>query len=262
MRRTKRNPAAIPSYTDEELLQRVLDLEAIRDLMNRRFYYIANEKRREEINEMWVTEPELRATASLGKNWGYYVGMRDITEYYVVKHYNERKAQLDGISQVDPSVENVPENMYIGCSSLHSITTPRLMLAYDGKTAQGLWHSVGLESYIKEDGTPDPHWITERIGADFIKEKNGQWRIWHLVQISDMSIGANARLEEIPRDLAPEMDPIALEFGTPTIPMITHEFKYNWEDNYPHVPQAYFTYSDEMSYGPKGHPDYEGGGPI
>lgn len=165
--------ALCTSYTDEELLQRVLDLEAIRDLMNRRFYYIANEKRREEINEMWVTEPELRATASFGKNWGYYVGMRDITEYYVVKHYNERKAQLDGISQVDPSVENIPENMYIGCSSLHSITTPRLMLAYDGKTAQGLWHSVGLESYIKEDGTPDPHWITERIGADFIKEKNG-----------------------------------------------------------------------------------------
>jgi len=118
---------------------------------------------------------------------------------------------------------------------------------------------VGLESYIKADGTPDPHWITERVGADFIKEKSGQWRIWHLVQISDMSIGANADLHEIPRDLPPEEDPIAQEFGTPTIPMSTHEPQYNWEDNYPHVPKAYQTYSDEMSYGPKGHPDYEGG---
>jgi hypothetical protein len=78
------------------------------------------------------------------------------------------------------------------------------------------------------------------------------------VQISDMSIGANARLSEVPRDLAPEADPIAIEFGTPDIPMITHEFKYNWEDNYPPVPQPYQTYSDSMSYGPKGHPDYEG----
>jgi len=259
MRKTKKNPALIPTYTDEELLQRVLDLEAVRDLMNRRFYYIANEMRREEINELWVTEPDLRATASFGKNWGYYVGMRDITDYYVVRHHDARKAQLAGLSSVDPTVENIPENMYIGCSSLHPISTPRVFLAYDGKTAQGLWHSVGLESYIKADGTPDPHWITERVGADFIKEKSGQWRIWHLVQISDMSIGANADLHEIPRDLPPEEDPIAQEFGTPTIPMITHEPQYNWEDNYPHVPKAYQTYSDEMSYGPKGHPDYEGG---
>ena len=259
MRKTKKNPALIPTYTDEELLQRVLDLEAVRDLMNRRFYYIANEMRREEINELWVTEPELRATASFGKNWGYYVGMRDITDYYVVRHHDARKAQRAGLSSVDPTVENIPENMYIGCSSLHPISTPRVFLAYDGKTAQGLWHSVGLESYIKADGTPDPHWITERVGADFIKEKSGQWRIWHLVQISDMSVGANADLHEIPRDLPPEEDPIAQEFGTPTIPMITHEPQYNWEDNYPHVPKAYQTYSDEMSYGPKGHPDYEGG---
>lgn len=246
-----------PVYTELETLQRLMDMEACRSLMNRRAYYIANEMRRQEIDDMWVTEPEYRLTASFGKNSGYYVGMDNIIKYYVIQRYEQRKAQLEALSRIDPTVENTTENLNIGCSCMHPITTPRLFLAADGKTAQGLWHSIGKETFIKENGTVDAHWIVERIGVDFIKETSGQWRIWHILQIHDISLQATQSASTLPWNLAPGDDPVCQEFGVPTIPIVTHDPSYNWEDNYPPVPKAYPSYSDAMSYGPKGHPRYK-----
>lgn len=48
-----------------------------------------------------------------------------------------------------------------------------------------------------------------------------------------------------------------VEFGTPNLPMRTHNERYNWLDNYPAPPVPYGTFDAENSYGPKGHPDYE-----
>ncbi len=48
------------------------------------------------------------------------------------------------------------------------------------------------------------------------------------------------------------------EFGTPTLAMLTHDERFNWWDNYPPEPAPYETFSDAISYGPEGHPDYPG----
>ena len=45
--------------------------------------------------------------------------------------------------------------------------------------------------------------------------------------------------------------------GQPDISMLTHNVRYNWLDDYPGFPRPYQTYSDENSYGPKGHPLYK-----
>ena len=61
-------------YTDEELIQRVWDVEEIKKLIHKRVIYIANEMRKEELNDLWVQNPEHKKTASFGRNTGYYTG--------------------------------------------------------------------------------------------------------------------------------------------------------------------------------------------
>ena len=48
-------------------------------------------------------------------------------------------------------------------------------------------------------------------------------------------------------------DPVAVEFGTPTIPKLVHDQTFNWWDNYPPMPEPYETWCDAISYGPEGY---------
>lgn len=82
------------TFTDEEWLGRLWDVENVKQLMTKRCYYIYNDARRQELDDLWVKKPENRATASYGSNWGYYVGMDEIAKYYVLKHDREMKARL------------------------------------------------------------------------------------------------------------------------------------------------------------------------
>ena len=241
-------------YTDDELIRRVWDIEDIRNMMGRRAFYAANELRREELLDFWVTAPEYRNTASFGSNWGYYIGMDAVSNYYVVKHDKDRKAHLESLAAFDPSVEYKDENLGLGCMSIHPVSTPLVELAGDGKTAQGLWYTFGQETVSRPDGTALANWIYHRTAADFVKE-NGQWRIWHMLVIYDFSNEAGTDVSELPVFYEPGANPLEQEFGNPTIPMLTHDSTYNWWDGYPREPSPYYTFSPEMGYGPEGHPD-------
>ena len=70
-------------FTEDELIDRVWGREEIQKLVAKRVFLSANEERRREINDLWVSEEKNRRTASYGKNWGYYVGMDNIVKYYV-----------------------------------------------------------------------------------------------------------------------------------------------------------------------------------
>ena len=56
--REAREMANSRQYTDEELIQRVWDVEEIKKLIHKRVIYIANEMRKEELNDLWVQNPE------------------------------------------------------------------------------------------------------------------------------------------------------------------------------------------------------------
>jgi hypothetical protein len=59
---------------------------------------------------------------------------------------------------------------------MHSMFTPVIEIAADGKTAQGVWDSFGPSVQTVAAGTG---WLWVKYGVDFIKE-DGQWKIWHL----------------------------------------------------------------------------------
>ena len=70
----------------EQEMRRVWDVEQVKQLMHKRVFLQAWDRRQEELDTLWVTEPERKKTASYGSNWGYYVGMEAIRGYYVDAH--------------------------------------------------------------------------------------------------------------------------------------------------------------------------------
>ena len=70
-------------FTSEERIRRVWDKEEAKAVLCRHAYLEAANRRAESLSQLWVAEPEHQATASYGKNWGYYVGMDAIRSYYV-----------------------------------------------------------------------------------------------------------------------------------------------------------------------------------
>lgn len=245
-----------PYYTDHELICRVWDVEMIKCLVHRRVYYIANEMRREELNELWVTGAVARETASFGRNWGYYVGMDEISNYYVVEHEKKRQAHLDAICAANPLIENKRENLSIGCLTHHPVSTGLVELAGDGKTAKGMWYCISQETTSLPGGSAEALWLMEKLAIDFQKEGDG-WRIWHLIIATDLycEAGTDYSLQPVYSD--PATDPVAQEFGVPTIRMLTHDTTFNWWDNYPPAPEPYFTFTNDISYGHEGHPHYK-----
>ncbi len=252
----KKKNISKPVYTPEERIQRVWEVERIKDLMSRRSFYIANDDRRGELNDFWVAEPEHRTTASLGSNWGYYVGMDSISNYYVVRHGERMKAALEEYCRANPGVENNEQNLGYGCMISRPLNTPLVVLSGDGQTAKGIWYSIGQESIARGGREADCRWFNGKIAADFVKE-NGEWKIWHLVDSNDFSVAPGGSVNNIPTRLAPEDNAAAIEFGKGDIEMLTHNGMLNWSDDYPFLPQEYFRFTDEISYGPEGHPDYE-----
>lgn len=208
------------TYTDDELIRRVWDVEEIKKVANKRVYYQANEWRRKELDELWVRDNG--ATASFGSNTGYYVGKESIARWYTAG---------------DRSV---------GCLTHHPVTTGLVQLAGDGKTAKGLWYFIGHETVPGK-----AMWVTGKVAIDFIKE-GGAWKIWHVVEANDLSGEAGGRYSDGSPYWEPENDPIVAAFGTPDIQVLTHDPNFNWWDDYPSMPEPYDTWSDDISYGPEG----------
>ncbi len=231
-------------YSELETMLRVWSIEQVKDLMSRRAMYSANEQRSRELEELWVSDPEHQKPASFGRRYGYYVGMDAIRSYYVDAHA-ARIAPLNGVG-------------YMEC---HATSSPYVELAADGKSARGLWYSLGQETYPGPDGNPRGLWVNDKIAADFLLEEDG-WKIWHLVLSNDVWHPAGIPMQAMPDKLPVEMDWIRAEFGTPTVEMEVHNPLYLWSDDYPTMPPAYETITLEQSYGPWGHPKYKKEGTV
>lgn len=231
-----------PKYTDLEMMQRVWDVEEVKKLCHKRCYYVANDWRAEELDQLWVTGEEAKKTASFGRNWGYYEGMDAIRDYYVNQH-REKVDALPGESYGD------------GCLFHHPASTGLVYEAYDGKTARGLWYCISQETLPTSNTEADARWYMEKLAIDFLKE-DGQWKIWHVVVATDLQSEAGANYMEQKVDLPDQENMAWVEFGTPNLPMRTHNERYNWLDNYPAPPTPYMTFDEDNSYGPEGHPDY------
>lgn len=150
-------------YTDEQKAVRLMDMELVKDLLARRAYLISGGSRAEELERLWVCRPENQATASYGENWGYIVGMDSLKKKYAGRP---------------------EEALDIGYGAVHTVNTGHVVIAYDGKTARGLFYDLYERTTAKPDGSCETIVVCGPVGCDFIKE-DGQWKIWHLFQGAD-----------------------------------------------------------------------------
>ena len=233
-------------HSDNELIRRVWDIEDIKTLMNRRVYLQSADARQKELDTLWVSDPAYQETASYGSNWGFYIGMDAIRDYYVAKHGADLEAQR---------FENGAAEINLGNMYAHPVSTGLVELAEDGKTAKGLWYRIGHESKALPDGTADVRWILGKVAADFVREADG-WKLWHIVVSTDVDCEAGHNWGEYPvyEDWSSDSpNPIRREFGTPTLEVLTHDVTFNWWDDYPAMPpKNYKTFTDKISYGPEG----------
>lgn len=238
-------------FSDDEQIRRVWDMEEVKDLMARRAYLYMQDLRREELETLWVQKPENRETAVFGSNWGFYLGLDNISAWYVGAHGNLRQTQLDAISKNDPSVKNIPENLGYGSMIAAPLSTALVEIAGDGKTAQGLWYSIGQRTDPNGDGTATAHWVCGKIGADFMKE-DGIWKIWRVVEAPDIIVEPGTAVADHPVFWEEGENLMENLFGTPTLPMTAHDPTFNWSDDFPHAPKAYYSYDPKNGCCPEG----------
>lgn len=242
-------------YSEQQQAVRLMDMEMVKDLLARRAYLISGNLRDQELKQLWVQKPENMATASYGENWGYMVGMESLEKNYAGKQLDLELQRLRAYHEADPSIEMKEENLGLGYSSVHTVNTGHVVIAYDGATARGLFYDLYQRTVGKPEGTCDTIVVCGPLACDFIKE-DGQWKIWHLFQGADHVFTVGEDYASVPIPRPDETNPAYLEFGTPDIPMKTYDPDYGWADNYPPMPDPYETFDVKESYGPEGHPDY------
>jgi hypothetical protein len=236
--------------SDEQRIRRVWDVLEIKNLMSRRAYYHSFHLRKLELETLWVQEPANKATASLGENNGYIVGMEAIVTSYLEAFTAKLQNDLEQLHAKNPSIQNTPENLGIGSMQIAQMTTPYVEIAGDGKTAQGLWYAPGQKTTTTADGV-EAHWVYQLIGADFIREEAG-WKLWHLFVGTDFEFNSGSDFSKLPIDL--EENAPNMPF---TIPMMAYTSRYNWYF-YPTIPEPCATFANCVSNGPEGNPKFGG----
>lgn len=144
----------------EEKVQYLWDINEIQKVMGRYSFLHTAGMHRECVDLFATKTPGLRIEMA----WGIYEGPNAAERCYVVDHINTEGQYGDEARK--------------GQMHIHTLTTPVIEIAGDGKTAKGVWVSPGVESAIIE-GKAEANWGWCKYGVDFVKE-DSQWKIWHL----------------------------------------------------------------------------------
>ena len=186
-----------PTIPDAE---RALAMWQVQNTMSKHAYYHAAGLHLEELADIWVNEngPWAKTATFASPGW-IMKGVAAVKKYYGQVNQDNKGKELEQISKVYPEVKNVPENMGAGHEfAMHTLTTPIIEIAGDGKTAKAVWYSpgLGLSSHINgENVTVGSTFFWEKYGADFVKE-DGQWKIWHCQMFYDFTPSFPASMTE------------------------------------------------------------------
>jgi hypothetical protein len=169
---------------------RALAVTQVQNTFSKHAFYHQVGMHCEEMKDIWVKEDgEFAKTVKWTNGGSIYEGYAAIKEFYCSNKEASKKRTLEELSKKYPAVKNIPENLGAGDEYvMHTQETPIIEVAGDGKTAKGLWHSIGLavRSRIDSSGnvTTSTGWMWEQYVADFVKE-DGKWKMWHFQNMMD-----------------------------------------------------------------------------
>jgi len=169
--------------------ERALAMMEVQNVFSKHAYYHQVGQFCEEMEDLWVKEDGPNAATCSWNNGGRIQNFAEIMANYCTNHYKSLQQTLTELSKKVPSVKDIPENVGAGGEYvMHTQQTPVIEIAGDGKTAKGIWYSIGIgvRPKINDDGTytKSTEWMWEKYAVDFIKE-DGKWKIWHLINVMD-----------------------------------------------------------------------------
>lgn len=224
----------------QAMIQRQQDTTEIQNLMSRRAHLQATGR-----NDGWL---ELYAKQQPDVSWymngRYIVGLSALKATFVPADNSRAQRNLDNMIKLYPDIENKPENYGIGEFRQHALLSPLIVVADDGKTAKGFWHSIGPQLAFA-NGQPSGSIAFEKYAVDFIKEA-GEWRFWHMATYTESYL-------QLGKTLAEQAAPPGSTRPTPAANAVPNPYP-EWSPwrvpaQVP-LPVPYKTFSETFSYGP------------
>ena len=224
-----------------KLVQRQEDTRQIANMMGRYIYKHELHQDAEFLNTIFADRDDISWEVA---NFGVFVGTRGV------------KRTLDAHSGIFEKEADKPKGLdATGSMIMHTLSTPVIEVAGDGKTAKGIWISPGHETM----GNPKTGeflgvWAWTKYGCDFIKV-DGQWKLWHyhVYRVFKTPYDKCWTEEwETKQEAAPDAKkPGLVEPDMPT----TYDNPYSRQyvaQPIPAAPESYETWGDTFSYGPPG----------
>jgi len=150
---------------EKEMAQLAVDIHEINNLMSLHSWYHAASMNDVELNELWSKRDDI----VWAQNSGYWIGQKAIREYYG---------------------KTVTRESTKGMFVWHTITSPVVEVARDGKTAKGVWYTPGV---VGGFDVGNFNWMFEKYGVDFVRE-DGVWKIWHMHVYTDAAWPLNGTI--------------------------------------------------------------------
>lgn len=150
--------------TFEQKIDRMWDLHEVENLMGRYAYLHTAHRHMETVKLFDLDRDDVWVECG---GMGIYKKPEGIKRFFYDWHL---------------SLEGSPK----GALNIHTLTSPVIEVAEDGKTAKAVWISPGIETRrIQPDADLEAIWIWGKYAVDFIKDKNGQWKFWHFTITND-----------------------------------------------------------------------------
>jgi hypothetical protein len=143
-----------------------------------------------------------------------------------------------------------------GTLFIHTLTSPVIEVAGDGKTAKGIWTSPGAETVGEmKNGKPRGFWAWTKYGCDFVRE-DGRWRIWHyhvyriFMTPSDTDYGEEYEMKVLDAP-GSEAGPGSMRMQPDGPPTYDNPYCSTYiPEGIPAPPEPYETFDLATSYGP------------
>jgi len=237
-------------FTTEELVGRFEDRRDVKNLMGKYVVSMLLKKESTMLKNFWSKKSDI----CLGVNEGYYQGTEAIGAYYKsIDKYTI--ATRDLLVKLFPkqTAGKTQEQLYgIGPFEDRCINNAVVEIAADGKSAKGMWASLGNVTDVTTRG-PVSHWVCATYAADFILEDE-KWKIWHLLYLEDVRSPAGYNWSEGKNPFAELPDfalMAAVSLAQPNVKKVLRE-RYSLNRPFtklPRIPEPYNTFAETFSYG-------------
>ncbi|MGM9615511.1 MAG: nuclear transport factor 2 family protein [Oscillospiraceae bacterium] len=166
------------TFTVEDAVERTLAYQECQNLAGAHEFYHTALDHQGELDNCWVTEDPYKETMSWTNNTQFMYGYDNVWEFYcgtsLTGHGESTQAQA---MAVDTTGQITMDEEWYAAGTLwyHMLMSPVIEVAKDGQTAVGLWQSFGTVTEVSMC-----QWTCEDYTMVFVKQSDGEWRIWHL----------------------------------------------------------------------------------